>query len=72
VNGEAVFLEIVKMSGDLVRVLIRDPGGVGIEFHFANWQADPHVADSLFVFAPPAGVAIVNGDLPAANAIINQ
>jgi outer membrane lipoprotein carrier protein len=70
-SGEAVFLEIAKMSGDLVRVLVRDPGGVGIEFHFANWQADPQVADSLFVFTPPAGVAIVNGDLPAANAIIN-
>jgi outer membrane lipoprotein carrier protein len=71
-SGEAVFLEIVKISGELVRVLVRDPGGVGIEFHFANWKADPHVADSLFVFTPPAGVAIVNGDLPAANAIINQ
>lgn len=63
-NGEAVFLEVDTGTGDLVRVLIRDPGGVAIEFHFANWQMDPPVADSLFRFETPKGVAIVNGELP--------
>src|SRR5713226_8015023 len=41
--GEVVFFEVVKNSGELVRVLVRDPGGVGIEFHFTNWQVDPPV-----------------------------
>jgi outer membrane lipoprotein carrier protein len=63
-ESEAVFLEVDTRSGDLVRVLIRDPGGIAIEFHFANWQMDPPVADSLFRFEPPKGVAIVNGELP--------
>jgi len=69
--GEAVFFEIVKDSGELVRVLVRGPGGVGIEFHFTNWQANPHVDDSLFRFHAPPGVAIVNGELPAGNRGIN-
>lgn len=69
--GEAVFFEIVKDSGELVRVLVRGPGGVGIEFHFTNWQADPRVDDSLFHFHAPPGVAIVNGELPAGNRGIN-
>jgi outer membrane lipoprotein carrier protein len=67
----AVFFEIVKKTGDLVRVIIRDPGGVGIEFHFTNWQSDPPVDESLFHFRPPSGVAIVNGELPADNGGIN-
>ncbi len=69
--AEAVFFEIVKDSGELVRVFVRGPGGVGIEFHFTNWQVDPHVDDSLFHFHAPPGVAIVNGELPAGNGGIN-
>jgi outer membrane lipoprotein carrier protein len=65
-SGEAVFFEIVKNSGDLVRVVVRYPGGVTIDFHFANWQTDSPVPDSLFRFEPPRGVAIVNGELPQA------
>jgi outer membrane lipoprotein carrier protein len=61
VNKEAVFLEVDAKSGDLARVLIRDPGGIEIEFHFTNWRMDPPVADSLFRFEVPPGVAIVNG-----------
>jgi outer membrane lipoprotein carrier protein len=70
--GEAVFFEVAKNSGELVRVLVRDPGGVGMEFHFKDWQADPPVEDSLFHFTVPAGVAIVNGVLPADKASVNQ
>src|SRR5438046_2639859 len=51
--------------GGLVRVLVRDPGGVGIEFSFTNWRMDPQVPDSLFRFDVPKGVAIVNGELPS-------
>jgi outer membrane lipoprotein carrier protein len=70
--GEAVFFEIVQGSGELVRVFVRGPGGVGIEFHFANWQADPPVDDSLFHFRPPPGVAIVNGELPGGQGAANR
>src|SRR3989442_11819991 len=69
--GEAVFFEIVEDSGELVRVLVREPGGVTVEFHFTNWQVDPRVDDSLFHFRAPSGVAIVNGELPAANNGVN-
>ena len=63
---DAVYLEVVESSGELVRVLVKAPGGVEIEFHFANWQLDPPVDDSFFRFQVPPGVAIVNGDIAAA------
>src|SRR5713226_6859377 len=63
--GEAVFFEIVEDSGELVRVLVREAGGVTVEFHFTNWQCDLAVDDALFHFRAPSGVAIVNGELPA-------
>jgi len=71
VIGQTVFFELVKKTGELAGVTVRDPGGVGIEFHFANWQADPPIDDSLFHFHAPPGVAIVNGELPAGNVGIN-
>src|SRR6266852_1738014 len=69
--GEAVFFEIVEDSGELVRVLVREAGGVTVEFHFTNWQFDPDVDDALFHFRAPSGVAIVNGELPAGNSGVN-
>jgi outer membrane lipoprotein carrier protein len=71
-GGEIAFFEIVKNSGELVRVLVQEPGGVGVEFHFANWRTNPPVADTLFRFAAPPGVAIVNGELTHDNALMNQ
>jgi outer membrane lipoprotein carrier protein len=68
---EAAFFEIVEATGELVRVTVTDAGGVGIEFHFTDWRADPPVDDSLFHFHPPPGVAIVNGELPAGTGGIN-
>jgi len=70
-SSESVFFEVVEDTGELVRIMVRDPGGVGVEFHFAGWQADPPVADALFHFNPPPGVAIVNGELPATKSGIN-
>ena len=63
---DMVYLEVQESSGELVRVLLSDPGGVGIEFRFANWQLNPQLDDSFFRFQVPPGVAIVNGDLGAA------
>jgi outer membrane lipoprotein carrier protein len=65
---DTVYLEIVQSSGDLVRILVKNAGGVGIEFRFADWQYNPQVADSLFHFSVPPGVAIVNGELPSSQA----
>ena len=63
---DIAYLEVVESSGELVRVMVNDPGGVGIEFRFANWQFNPKVEDSFFRFQVPRGVAIVNGELGAA------
>ncbi len=57
-----VLLEIGRESGELVRIDIRDEGGVGVEFHFARWQYDPPIAEALFHFDMPRGVAIVNAE----------
>ena len=61
---DTVLLEIAPQSGELVRIVVRNKGGVGIEFHFANWLDDPPIAEALFHFEPPKGVAIVNAELP--------
>jgi outer membrane lipoprotein carrier protein len=71
-SSEAVFFEVDTNTGDLVRVLIRDPGGIEIEFHFMNWRMDPPVPDSLFRFDAPKGVAIVNGELPLGNSAVKH
>lgn len=62
---QSVYLEIVPDTGELARVLIREKGGVEIEFKFASWRFDPPLADSFFRFDVPAGVAIVNGESSA-------
>jgi outer membrane lipoprotein carrier protein len=62
---DTVLLEIARESGELVRIVVRNKGGVGIEFHFANWVDNPPIAEALFHFEPPKGVAIVNAELPA-------
>ena len=62
---DTVLLEVARASGELARIVIRDKGGVGIEFRFEQWRDDPVVAEALFHFEAPRGVAIVNGELPA-------
>jgi len=71
-NSETVLFEVDKNSGDLVRVLVRDPGGIGIEFSFANWRIDPQVPDSFFHFNVPKGVAVVNGELPLGDSAVKR
>jgi outer membrane lipoprotein carrier protein len=61
---DTVLLEIAPQSGELVRIVVRNKGGLGIEFHFTNWLDDPPIAEALFHFEPPKGVAIVNAELP--------
>jgi outer membrane lipoprotein carrier protein len=63
-QNDVVFFEIVRDTGELVRLLVRQSGGVQVEFRFENWRLNPPVPDSLFRFEIPVGVAIVNGELP--------
>ena len=61
-SSEAAFFEVANDTGDLVRILVRESGGVDVEFRFSHWQFDPPLDDSLFRFEVPQGVAIVNGE----------
>jgi outer membrane lipoprotein carrier protein len=60
-----VLFELDRDTGELARILVSDPGGVGVEFRFANWEFDPPLGADTFRFLPPKGVAIVDGDLDA-------
>jgi outer membrane lipoprotein carrier protein len=62
---ESVFLEIAPATGELARVLVREKGGVAVEFKFTAWRFDPPVSDSFFRFDVPPGVAIVNAESPS-------
>jgi outer membrane lipoprotein carrier protein len=62
---ESVFLEVTPTKGDLARVLVREKGGVEVEFKFSAWRFDPPLADSFFRFDVPPGVAIVNAESAA-------
>ncbi len=64
---ESVFLEVAPETGDLTRVLVREKGGVAVEFKFADWRFNPAVPASYFRFDVPPGVAIVNGDAAVAS-----
>jgi outer membrane lipoprotein carrier protein len=62
-GSDVVFFEIAPATGELARLIVRQPGGVEVEFRFENWRFDPPVPETMFRFDPPAGVAIVNGEL---------
>jgi outer membrane lipoprotein carrier protein len=64
-KSDVVFFEIVRDTGELVRLVVRQSGGVQVEFRFANWRFNPPMPESAFRFEVPVGVAIVNGELPA-------
>jgi outer membrane lipoprotein carrier protein len=44
----------------LVRLIIRQPGNLETEFRFANWQENLPIAETMFHFAPPPGVTVVD------------
>ncbi|HTQ62449.1 MAG TPA: outer membrane lipoprotein carrier protein LolA [Candidatus Solibacter sp.] len=62
---ESGYLEVAPATGDLARVLVREKGGVTVEFKFENWHFNPSVPAAYFRFDVPPGVAIVNGESPA-------
>ena len=56
---DEVLLEINPESGELADVRVLQPGGIELEYRFGNWQENLPLAESLFRFQVPAGVAIV-------------
>jgi outer membrane lipoprotein carrier protein len=62
---QSVYLEMSADTAELTRVVVREKGGVAVEFKFGGWRFDPPLADSFFRFDVPRGVAIVNGEMPA-------
>jgi outer membrane lipoprotein carrier protein len=62
-GSDAVFFEVARDSGELARLIVRQAGGIEVEFRFENWRFDPPLPDTMFRFEPPRGVAIVNGEL---------
>jgi outer membrane lipoprotein carrier protein len=67
-DGRSVLFELNATTGELRRILVSDPGGVQVEFRFADWLFNPPLDAAMFHFAPPKGVAVVDGDLAAAGA----
>jgi outer membrane lipoprotein carrier protein len=61
--NDVIFFEVVRDSGELARLIVRQAGGIEVEFRFQNWRFDLAIPDSMFRFEPPPGVAIVNGEL---------
>ena len=64
-EAAGVSFELNGATGELLRIVVFDPGGVQIEFRFADWQFDPHLDGGKFRFEPPLGVAIVDGVMAA-------
>ena len=62
-ESDTVFFEVSRDTGELARLIVRQPGGIQVEFRFENWRFDPPIPEEMFRFEPPPGVAIVNGEL---------
>jgi outer membrane lipoprotein carrier protein len=56
-----VLLEVDRSAGELVRIEIRQPGAIELEYRFDEWQADISLPDEMFRFQVPVGVAVVDG-----------
>jgi outer membrane lipoprotein carrier protein len=63
--SDAIFFEVARETGELARLIVRQAGGIAVEFRFENWRFDPPIPETMFHFEPPPGVAIVNGELAA-------
>ena len=69
-QSDNVLFEIGRRTGELQRLLVRQSGGIEVEFRFKNWLMNPPVPEDKFQFVVPVGVAIVNGELPAQDALV--
>jgi outer membrane lipoprotein-sorting protein len=50
----------VNPQSFLVRLVIREAGGITTEFRFGNWEEDTSIPESDFHFVPPPGVSVVD------------
>ncbi len=57
---DEVLLEVDRETGELADVKVQQPGGIELDFRFGNWVENLPLAESLFHFQPPSGVAIVD------------
>ncbi len=55
-----VLLDVDPKDGWLTRVLVRQTGGIELEYNFGRWQMDMDLPESMFHFTAPKGVAIVD------------
>jgi outer membrane lipoprotein carrier protein len=62
-TAKAVLFELSPQA-ELRRIVIPQEGGIEMEFSFAGWRWNPVLDKSLFQFAPPPNVVIVDGLLP--------
>ncbi|HEY1925105.1 MAG TPA: outer membrane lipoprotein carrier protein LolA [Candidatus Acidoferrum sp.] len=69
-QNDVVLFEVNRETGELARLIARQSGGVEVEFRFENWHLDPPLPESMFKFEVPAGVAIVNGELPQGDDLV--
>ncbi len=47
-------------AGQIVRVVIEQPGEIEAEIRFGDWKENVPLAEALFHFEPPPGVAIID------------
>jgi hypothetical protein len=64
-HGSYALFEVNRQSGELLRIVVVDPGGVQVEFRFSTWRFNPSLQASKFRFEPSKGTAIVDGDFAA-------
>ena len=62
-ESRPIYFEITG-KGELTRLKMDEGAGQGLEFSFRQWEWNPPLDKSMFIFDPPPGVAIVNGLLP--------
>ena len=62
-SGKFVVFEL-SAEGELDRIVIRQEGGIELEFSFTAWRWNPALDKSVFQFAPPRDTVIVDGLLP--------
>jgi outer membrane lipoprotein carrier protein len=56
-----ILMEVEPNTGWLSSVIIRQAGGVEIEFRFGRWEENIPIQEVMFHFSTPRGVAIVDG-----------
>lgn len=57
-----ILLEVDPNTSWLAAVLIRQSGGVELEYRFGNWEENLPLQEVLFHFSAPKGVAIVDAE----------